>query len=163
MPKFPIQVFYGNQCKTLANARAFQWLCSAYRYVQAAGGIIVNERDEVLMIYRNGKWDFPKGKVEQDEPIPEAALREVEEETGVKAALVSSQPISTFHCYDTYGENVIKETFWFAMTADSQQSLLPQTEESIESVVWVPFADVEARLQDSYAMLQNLWSKYIDL
>lgn len=161
MPKFPIKVYIGNQYKTIANAGAFRWLCSAYKYIQAAGGIVTNERDEILMILRRGKWDFAKGKVEEGEELTTAALREVQEETGIQAQIVDPKPYSTFHCYDTYGENMIKETFWFPMFANSDQPLTPQVSEDIEKVEWIPAHQVTELLQESYKTLNEVWEYYL--
>ncbi|MBQ7551458.1 MAG: NUDIX domain-containing protein [Bacteroidales bacterium] len=163
MPKFPIRVYIGTQYKTIANAGAFRWLCSAYKYIQAAGGIVINEQDEVLMILRRGKWDFAKGKVEEGEALTDAALREVQEETGISAQIANDSPYSTFHCYDTYGENMIKETFWFLMSANSEQPLTPQKEENIEKVEWVPVHKVGELLQDSYGTLNEVWQHYAQI
>lgn len=160
MPKFPIKVYVENQCRTIANAGAFRWLCSAYKYIQAAGGLITNEKGEILMIYRRGKWDFPKGKIEEVEEATTAALREVQEETGLQAEIIEERPISTFHCYDTYGENMIKETIWFVMFASSEQPLIPQTTEDIEKAEWVAEEEVEKLLQDSFPSLKDLWEQY---
>lgn len=161
MSKFPIKVYVENQYKTIANEGAFRWLCSAYRYIQAAGGIVKNEQDEILMILRRGKWDFAKGKVEENEELAAAALREVQEETGIVAEIVHTKSFSTFHCYDTYGENMLKETFWFEMFAPSDQSLQPQTSEDIEKVVWIPETEVAELLKDSYGTLLDLWEQYL--
>ena len=37
---------------------------SSFKYIIAAGGVVYNSNDEILVIFRNGKWDLPKGKLE---------------------------------------------------------------------------------------------------
>lgn len=60
--------------------------------VRAAGGLVCRRRegrDEILVVHRPayGDWSFPKGKLEADEREEEAAVREVEEETGLLCRL----------------------------------------------------------------------------
>jgi len=76
-----------------------------YKVVEAAGGIVLNNNNEVLFIFRNGFWDLPKGKVEEGEEVDFAAVREVEEECGIKTPVVEKKILVTYHTYDTYGEN----------------------------------------------------------
>ncbi|MBS1684063.1 MAG: NUDIX domain-containing protein [Bacteroidetes bacterium] len=105
--------------------------------IVAAGGIVENERGEVLIMFRRGYWDLPKGKVEKGEKIFSAARREVEEETGVQIGTQAEPAIVTYHCYVLKGKNCIKETHWYHMTAkEGQDKLTPQTEEDIEQVLW---------------------------
>jgi len=130
-----------------------------YRLIHAAGGVVFNERNEVLMIYRLSKWDFPKGKVEAGEQFDEAALREVEEETGLHEITLGEALPSTFHTYTLHGEPILKETHWYRMSAPSQE-LIPQTEEDITQALWVPAEQVETHLQDSYATLRELWGEF---
>ena len=110
--------------------------------VVAAGGIVRNERGQILIMFRRGFWDLPKGKVEKGEKIINAAQREVEEETGVQIESLSEQAVITYHCYNLKGKDCIKETHWYHMQARSgQEKLVPQTEEDIEEALW---ADQEA-------------------
>ncbi|MCW3124723.1 MAG: hydrolase [Bacteroidetes bacterium] len=105
--------------------------------VVAAGGIVKNERDETLIIFRRGYWDMAKGKVEKGEKIINAAQREVEEETGVKIESLSEEVVITYHCYRLKGKDCIKETHWYHMRArDGQDELAPQAEEDIEQALW---------------------------
>ena len=108
------------------------------------------------MIFRRGLWDFPKGKVEKDETTEEAAVREVLEETGIKAHITKAKPFSVFHTYDTYGPKMLKETVWYEMEAESEQAV-PQTEEQISEAVWVNTEQVAMNLENSYASLKEVW------
>ena len=127
-----------------------------HRLIHAAGGVVFNAHNEVLMIYRLDKWDFPKGKVEAGEQYNEAALREVEEETGLHGITLGESLPSTFHTYTLHGEPILKETHWYRMSAPAQP-LTPQTEEDITQATWVPADQVHTLLQNSYATLRDLW------
>jgi len=119
----------------------------------AGGGLVLNEKGELLMIYRRGKWDLPKGKLDEGESIENCAIREVMEETGlVTIELGKLIEISHHDYFDRHlEEEVIKETHWFAMKAKGQQELIPQTEEHITAIKWVIGVELEACLEDSYA------------
>ena len=118
----------------------------------AGGGLVLNDAGELLMIYRRGKWGLPKGKLDEGETIEECAVREVEEETGVtgieRGELIS---IGYHEYYDRHvKEDVIKETYWYAMKVKGKQVLVPQTEEDITEIKWVKGDDLENCLNDSY-------------
>jgi 8-oxo-dGTP pyrophosphatase MutT (NUDIX family) len=118
----------------------------------AAGGLVLNDRGELLMIFRRGKWDLPKGKLEEGETIEDCALREVMEETGLinieRGELID---IGYHEYFDPYVKaDVIKETHWYAMRARGEEMLIPQTEEDITEIKWVSGDEMEACLQNSY-------------
>ena len=119
----------------------------------AGGGLVQNDKGELLLIYRRGKWDLPKGKLDAGETIEDCAVREVMEETGLVAIVLGQLIEISYHEYfDPYlQEDVIKETHWFTMLANGQQLLTPQTEEDITAIKWVIGAELEACLLDSYA------------
>ena len=124
----------------------------------AAGGVVFKE-NSVLMIFRNGKWDFPKGKVEAGETLETAAVREVEEETGVKIERIEEKIYVSTHVYTLDNTPVLKETHWFLMYSDFNQTLKPQIEEAIESAIWIPINEVADKLKDSYSTLRELWTE----
>ena len=119
----------------------------------AGGGLVQNDKGELLLIYRRGKWDLPKGKLDAGETIEDCAVREVMEETGLVAIVLGQLIEISYHEYfDPYlQEDVIKETHWFTMLANGQQLLTPQTEEDITAIKWVMGAELEACLLNSYA------------
>ncbi len=108
-----------------------------FKVVEAAGGVVRNSKDEVLFIRRLGKWDLPKGKIEKDEAVEQAALREVAEETGLEEMILEEFLNNTFHIYrERNGEKVLKTTFWFNMLYLGNEVPKPQTEEGISEVSW---------------------------
>ena len=153
---FPIKVYFGNDFQIVENERELSVLLQEYTYVRAAGGFVHNTEGQILMIFRRGVWDLPKGKAETGETTEETAVREVFEETGIKAHIVGIHPVSVFHTYDTYGPKMLKETVWYEMEAVSG-SVKPQTEEQIAQAVWVERDKVTELLKDSYASLKEAW------
>ena len=151
-------IFHNNKPIELNNQAEFDNFARNFRIIHAAGGIVRNEQEAILMIYRLDKWDFPKGKVEAGEQYAEAAIREVEEETGLKDITLGEPLPSTFHTYELRGEPILKGTHWYAMRAHSQ-SLTPQTVEDITEAVWVPFEEVRQKLEQSYLSLKALWKE----
>jgi 8-oxo-dGTP pyrophosphatase MutT (NUDIX family) len=118
----------------------------------AAGGAVLNEEGALLMIFRRGKWDLPKGKLDKGESIEHCALREVMEETGLERVALGAPVHIGYHEYfDEYlKKDVIKETHWFLMKAPGNQPLVPQTEEDILEIKWVQGDDLKACLENSY-------------
>ena len=131
------------------------------RYVRAAGGIVTAPDGTVLLILRNGRWDLAKGKVEAGETLLQAALREVEEETGIAPAASGTTPVKTYHLFNLYGGWHLKQTSWFPMTAE-KQSVTPQQEEGITDAVWVSPDEFHRRLSSSYGTLRTLSSMVND-
>ena len=132
------------------------------RWVRAAGGIVTASDGSMLLIQRNGRWDLPKGKVEPGETLLQAALREVEEETGIKSHLSPRtfhlSPLKTYHIFNLYGGWHLKQTSWFPMTAE-KQSVTPQQEEGITAGCWVSPDEWHRRLSTSYGTLRTLEKK----
>ncbi len=110
---------------------------SLFKIVPAAGGLVINEKSELLMIFRRGKWDLPKGKMEEGETKKQSALREVIEETGLKKVQLINKLCTTYHIYlDKHKRRVLKPSYWYLMYS-SDKILIPQIEEDIEKVEWV--------------------------
>lgn len=115
----------------------FRCFSSLYYLQEAAGGLVYNEKKELLAIYRRGFWDLPKGKIEVGETHEQAALREVEEETGLQGLQIGHFLACTYHVYsEKNGQQILKRTYWWTMQA-AEQPLVPQVEESIEKAVWI--------------------------
>lgn len=134
------------------------------RWVRAAGCVVHDDAGNMLLILRNGRWDLPKGKVESGETLLQAALREVEEETGI-APLPTTRyplPIKTYHTFNLYGGWHLKQTSWFdAHVAGGKPVGKPQDEEGITEVVWVTPDEWYRRLQGSYGTLKTLSTKWM--
>ena len=125
--------------------------------VVAAGGVVTNKEGKVLFIYRNEKWDLPKGKIDKGETIEAAALREVMEETGVKGLEIENFLRVTYHIFKRNGKNKLKEVHWFAMKTDYDGPLLGQLEEGIEKVRWKGPENIKKALQNSYTNIKILF------
>ncbi len=110
---------------------------SNFKFIQAGGGLVKNEADEYLFIFRRGKWDLPKGKLDEGETIKECALREVNEETGLQNVTLTGHLCNTHHVYHEKGIFILKESVWFDMQCSGKQQLTPQTEEDILAIQWL--------------------------
>ncbi len=104
--------------------------------IEAAGGLVQSEKDTYLFIYRHDKWDLPKGKIEKGEEVKVAAVREVEEECGIKVGSLEEKICKTYHAYILKGEVVLKKTHWYKMRCKDQPKLKPQKEEGITDARW---------------------------
>ncbi|GAA4936656.1 NUDIX domain-containing protein [Algibacter agarivorans] len=124
--------------------------------VIAGGGKVYNDNGEILFIYRNDKWDLPKGKTEGKETIEETALREVSEETGVAGLQITKPLETTYHIFKRNGRYKIKITYWFEMKTSFNGNLYAQEEEGITKVEWLNNGQVEKALGNSYANIKSL-------
>jgi len=124
-----------------------------FKVISAAGGLVLNPKKEILFIYRNDKWDLPKGKIEKGESIQETAIREVEEECGISHLKIDKFLLTTYHLF-YQNENKIKETHWFLMNTTFSGKLTPQLEEGITETCFKPKSEVAQLLKNSYANIQ---------
>lgn len=127
-----------------------------FLFIQTGGGVVQNEKKEILMIFRRGKWDLPKGKVDKGETIEQAAVREVEEETGLQKVKMGKKISTTYHTYNEFGKHILKESQWFKMTADSSQKLTPQTQEDITQIKWVAKGDMDRYMNNTFATIKEV-------
>lgn len=124
--------------------------------VIAGGGKVYNKNNEVLFIFRNNKWDLPKGKAEKKETIEETAIREVEEETGVSGLKIEKPLQTTYHIFKRNGKLKIKITYWFKMKTNFEGELFPQENEGITKVAWLKEKEIEEAIENSYANIKLL-------
>ncbi len=124
--------------------------------IKAAGGLVINENNEVLFIFRKGYWDLPKGKLDKGETIEECAVREVVEETGLKQVVLGKPLTTTFHTYGEFGKQMLKESYWYFMKGDSSEILIPQTEESITAIGWKSPEEIEKIMPDAYPSIRQV-------
>ncbi len=130
---------------------------SEFKYVEAAGGLVENEKGETLMIFCYRRWDLPKGHVDEGESEAECAVREVAEETGVEGAKIVRFLCNTMHAYGVYGEWEIKRTAWYHLSASSCQTK-PQAEEDIAIAKWCTPEEVEENLRTTYPTIRNVFA-----
>ena len=149
------KVYINNEVKLVEE----NWndFCSRFTLIEAAGGLVSNQENKVLMIFRNGKWDLPKGKLELGESIESCAIREVEEECGVSGLEICNKLLDTFHTYDLQGEKILKKTYWYKMSCSFSGDLIPQTEEGITEVCWVDMESVKDKLSNSYSNIKDVF------
>ena len=127
-----------------------------YTEIHAAGGLVKNADGKFLLIFRNGKWDLPKGKVEPGEELEKAAIREVEEECGITNLNLGLKLPSTYHTYERNNVKVLKETTWFEMSYDGSQGLVPQEEEGIEKAEWIDSSGIQEVKTNAYASINDV-------
>lgn len=145
------------------------WLWAKFKEcflnVRAAGGIVKKE-DLILFIFRRGKWDLPKGKIDAGETAEEAALREVGEECGISGMHILTALSSTWHIYRSSwhtntGKWILKETCWFEMRYTGNASLCPQTDEDITKAEWISPARMHEMVENTYPNLQPVIRRYL--
>lgn len=124
--------------------------------VVAGGGKVYNSNNDILFIYRNDKWDLPKGKIEGNESIEKTAIREVTEETGVAGLEITKPLETTYHIFKRNGNHKIKVTYWFEMKTSFEGNLYAQEEEGITKVEWLNQEQVFDALTNSYANIKGL-------
>jgi len=118
--------------------------------IKAAGGLVQNAKGKYLFIYRNKKWDLPKGKVEKGERMKDAGVREVEEECGVKIASNDGKLCKTYHVYEMGARLVLKKTNWYMMTVKGSPKLIPQKEEGITKACWLEETELAPIVANTY-------------
>jgi 8-oxo-dGTP pyrophosphatase MutT (NUDIX family) len=128
-------------------------------FIRAAGGLVQNGEGEYLMIFRNGRWDLPKGKQEEGEALPQTALREVAEECGVRDLVLGRFIASTRHSYweELSKQLVFKQTHWYYMFVSGRPELCPQVEEGVEECRWCTPETADRYLDDSYPSIRWLF------
>jgi ADP-ribose pyrophosphatase YjhB (NUDIX family) len=127
--------------------------------VTAGGGKVINQKGEILFIYRNDKWDLPKGKTEKGESIEDSAIRETVEETGVRGLMITKELPTTYHFFKRNGLYKLKVTYWFEMKTEYSGELVPEANEGIEQAVWKNEPQIKEALQNSYANIKLLFDE----
>ena len=130
-----------------------------FKIIKAGGGVVKNNNDQILFIYRLKKWDLPKGKLDKGETISDCAKREVEEETKVKVNL-KQKIISTWHTYTRNKKFILKKTTWFKMDCVDDSKMKPQKKEKIEKVEWMNNSTIKEILLNSYKTLNHVMTEY---
>jgi 8-oxo-dGTP pyrophosphatase MutT (NUDIX family) len=123
--------------------------------IYASGGVVFND-NKLLMIYRNGFWDLPKGKMEINESELKCAVREVEEECGINKLSVIKFLKYTYHTYVEDGQHILKKTSWYLMSSDFKKKLIPQKSEGISMAIWVSKNEIRYKLDNSFENIKDL-------
>jgi 8-oxo-dGTP pyrophosphatase MutT (NUDIX family) len=129
------------------------------KLVEAAGGLVQHEDGTHLFIYRNEKWDLPKGKIEKSEKTKVAAVREVEEECGIKVSKLEDKICKTYHMYIWKGNTVLKKTHWYLMKHKGKAKLVPQIEEGITAVRFFNREQVAAVVTNTFPSIMDVLEK----
>ncbi len=149
----PYSLFYlvSDDPKTI-----FNQIKQQVKVIEAAGGLVKSEENKYLFIKRNGFWDLPKGKLEKDEKRKDAAVREVEEECGIRVKSLENKLLKTYHVYEMKGKVVLKISHWYTMKSKSKQKLIPQTEEGITEVRWIAKKDWDIVKSNTYPSILDV-------
>lgn len=131
--------------------------------IDAAGGVVVNEKKEILFIYRLEHWDLPKGKLELNESIEQCAQREIIEETGLSTVKLIDPLTETYHLYRVNETMILKKSHWFLFKASSDQATHPQTEEGIQKIQWFSDTQLTIPFSNTYANIKLVMDAYLSL
>jgi 8-oxo-dGTP pyrophosphatase MutT (NUDIX family) len=139
----------------------FHEFCKQYRLIEAAGGIVINAEGKALVIFRKGKWDLPKGKIDEGESSEEAAVREVAEECNIQPPQIIKLLTETWHTYTLNGQQILKKTYWYKMIpVDGNEEPSPQLAEDITEVKWADPVFFPEMKNDIYPAIDNLLNLY---
>jgi 8-oxo-dGTP pyrophosphatase MutT (NUDIX family) len=131
------------------------------KLVQAAGGF-VQHKDSALLIFRRGKWDLPKGKLDEGEDLETCAVREIQEETGLKNVKIIKPLTVTYHTYHEGDQFILKESHWFLMQALKKEKLAPQTEEGIDECKWVKIKDLASYTTNTHFSILDVFNAAVN-
>jgi 8-oxo-dGTP pyrophosphatase MutT (NUDIX family) len=129
---------------------AFTEFTKLYQIIEAAGGLVKNAKNEILVIYRRNIWDLPKGKIEENELPNIAAIREVEEECGISDLDILDLLDITYHTYKLNGKDILKRTYWYEMVYSGNENLKPQIEEEITEVKWLKTNNLQEVINNTF-------------
>lgn len=135
---------------------AWDFIYSQFHIIEAAGGLVKNQEGRLLMIYRKGSWDLPKGKLDAGESLESCALREVEEETGVNPLTSDGFFELTYHIYRLKEDWILKESYWYNMHTSYSAELKPQLSEDITRASWVSWDEIPNYYQSMYPLIEYL-------
>lgn len=144
----------------LSDKKIMKFFNRNFKIISAGGGLVLNQKKEILMIHRNGSWDLPKGKIEKGEGKKEASIREVEEECGIQGPKIEKGLHTTYHTYKYKGKTALKQSFWYLMHYKGDDELIPQKEEGIDQVEWVSDELAKKRLPEMYDSIRDVLAAY---
>ena len=155
--EFHAGVLWNNDLEALKKA-----FFKNFSVIEAAGGIVQSSEKDILFIFRMGKWDLPKGKMEKGEEAAPCAQREVTEETGVDHLTLKKKIGDTWHSYDEFGKHFLKCTHWFYMTCPANQTLHPQEAEHITEAKWIKTKNIKEPMKNTYPAIKDILTKFFD-
>ncbi|MBN1413494.1 MAG: NUDIX domain-containing protein [Bacteroidales bacterium] len=129
---------------------------SCFKVIEAAGGVIKNRKGQLLVIYRRGKWDLPKGKLDAGESFEQAALREVEEECGIQDLTLVCRLLSTYHSYLLDNQPILKKTIWFEIIYSGSKDPVPQKKEDITEIRWINPYEINSVMEGTYGTIMDV-------
>jgi 8-oxo-dGTP pyrophosphatase MutT (NUDIX family) len=133
-----------------------------FKIIRAAGGLVLNASNEFLFIFRGNRWDLPKGRIEKNESIELTAVREVEEECGIRGLTLKNHLTTTYHIFTQNHKDKLKVTDWFLMHSDFQETLTPQIEEGITIAQFKDEVASQKALQNTYANIHLVFKAFKD-
>lgn len=144
----------------LSGPEAWRVFSAQFKYISAAGGVLLRDDGQFLGIYRLNRWDLPKGKVEDGETLPYAAVREVEEECGVSGVKINRPIGDTWHIYPLKTGFALKQTHWFEMVWSGAGELKPQLDEGIVALQWFAAEEIPVFCEKTYASVADLLKRW---
>ena len=144
--------------------KLWYYFLNMFKLIEAAGGLVRNlEKNHFLFIFRNKKWDLPKGRINKNEEVKNAAIREIEEETGVENLSIIKPLNTTYHIFKKNRKYRLKKTFWYLMETDYSGDLNPETNEGIEKAIWIDKNSIISLKSEMYKNISLVISNYFDL
>lgn len=137
---------------------------SRARMETSAGGVVFRLADgrPLFLLIRDSydNWGFPKGHLEENEEPEGAALREVEEETGLRD-LVLRDAIDTIDWYFRFRRKLIHKVCHFYLMETECSETMPQREEGITACSWLPLEEALERI--SYANARGVLARAAEM
>ena len=146
----PLRIYFEDESQVINDPLEF---FKEYQLITAAGGVVINDEQNILLIFRRGKWDLPKGKAEPGETMEVCAEREIKEETGLSGLTLQRFLLTTYHTYVEKGQPILKDTHWFLFHAHGNQAVQPQTEEDISKIEWADARNIENYTNNTYRLI----------
>ena len=166
--KFIVQILKSKKVKKLylyhsKENKLWYYFLNMFKLIEAAGGLVLNlKTNKYLLIFRNEKWDLPKGRINKNEEVKNAAIREVEEETGVENLSIIKPINTTYHIFKKNRKYRLKKTFWYLMETDYNGELTPETKEGIEKAIWIDQKSIVSLKSEMYQSINLIISKYFN-
>ena len=166
--KFVVQMLKSKKVKMLylyhsKEDKLWYYFLNMFKLIEAAGGLVRNlKTNHFLFIFRNKKWDLPKGRINKNEHVKHAAIREVEEETGVENLSITKPINTTYHIFKRNGKYRLKKTFWYLMETDYIGELTPETKEGIEKAIWIEKKLIVSLRSEMYQNINLVISNHLN-